>query len=127
MGGKQGNKHKKHYRQGCWYHISGVNNIADIPTRVCKINDFNRWFDGPQFLYTVTDVSKFGVWGRLKLVEAAVRNEAKVRKKNFEGVNSVNMFRSDFLMVLFTLLLTIVKILKKNRNVVFEVAAEHCI
>ena len=30
-----------------WYHISGVNNPADIPTRVCKINDFERWFDDP--------------------------------------------------------------------------------
>ena len=40
-----------------WYHISGVNNPADIPTRVCKINDFERWFDGPQFLYTAVDVS----------------------------------------------------------------------
>ena len=40
-----------------WYHISGVNNPADIPTRVCKINDFERWFNGPQFLYTDIDVS----------------------------------------------------------------------
>ena len=23
-----------------WYHMSAVNNPADIPTRVCKINDF---------------------------------------------------------------------------------------
>ena len=40
-----------------WYHISGVNNPADIPTRVCKINDFERWCDGSQFLYTDVDVS----------------------------------------------------------------------
>ena len=38
------------------YHKSGVNNAADVPTRVCKINDFKRWFDGPQFLYTDIDV-----------------------------------------------------------------------
>ena len=42
-----------------WYHISGVNNPADIPTRVCKINDFERWIDGPY--YTDIDVSKFDV------------------------------------------------------------------
>ena len=42
-----------------WYHISGVNNPTDIPTLVCKINDFEIWFDGPQPLYTHIDVSKF--------------------------------------------------------------------
>ena len=40
-----------------WYHISGVNNPADIPTRDFKVNDFERWFDGPQCLYTDIDVS----------------------------------------------------------------------
>ena len=34
-----------------WYHVFGLNNAADTPARVCKINDFERWFDGPQFLY----------------------------------------------------------------------------
>ena len=64
-----------------WYHISGVNNPADVPTRVCKINDFERWFDGPQFLYTDIDVSKFDAKERLKLVEAVVQNDAKGGKK----------------------------------------------
>ena len=40
-----------------WYHISSENNPADIHTRVCKINNLERWFDGPQFLYTDIDVS----------------------------------------------------------------------
>ena len=40
-----------------WYHISGVNNPADIPTRDFKVNDFERWFDGPQCLYTDIDIS----------------------------------------------------------------------
>ena len=53
-----------------WYHISGVNNPADIPTRVCRIDDFERWFDGPQFLYADIEISKFDVGERLKLVEA---------------------------------------------------------
>ena len=79
------------------YHISGVNNPADIPTRVSKINDFKRWFDGPQFLYTDVDViSKFDVEERLKLVEAVVQNESKGGKKDFKGVNSVNMLFSYF-------------------------------
>ena len=68
-----------------WCHISGVINPADTPTRVCKINDFERWFEDPQFLHTDVDVSKFDVWERLKLVEAVVQNEAKVGKKDFDG------------------------------------------
>ena len=30
--------------------ISSVNNLTDIPTRVCKVKDFERCFNGPQFL-----------------------------------------------------------------------------
>ena len=45
--------------KGSCYHISSVNNPGDIPTRVCKINDFERWIDGPY--YTDIDVSKFDV------------------------------------------------------------------
>ena len=86
------------------YHISGVKNPADIPNRVFKINDFKRWFDDPQFLYTDIDVSKFDVGKRLKLVEAVVQNEAKGGKKDFKGVNNVNMFCSHFFFVLVTLL-----------------------
>ena len=87
-----------------WYHLSGVNIPADIPTRVCKINDFERWFNSPQFLYTDIKVSKFDVRERLKLVEAVVQNKAKGGKNDFKGVNSVNILCSDFLMVLVTLL-----------------------
>ena len=42
-----------------------VNISADIPTRVCKINNFKRGFDGPQFLSTDTDVNKFDTGRRL--------------------------------------------------------------
>ena len=38
-------------------YISSENNPAGIRTRVCKINNLKRWFDGPQFLYTDIDVS----------------------------------------------------------------------
>ena len=79
-----------------WYHISGLNNPADIPTRVCKINDFERWFNGHQFLYTDIHVSKSDAAKRLKLIEAVVQNEAKGGEKDFKDVNSVNMLYSDF-------------------------------
>ena len=79
-----------------WYHASGVNYLADIPTGICKINDFERWFDGPQFFYTDIDVSKFDAGERLKLVEAVVQNKAKGGKKGSKGVNSVNVLCSDF-------------------------------
>ena len=51
-----------------WYHISGVNNPADLPTRFCKIDDFEKCFDGPQFFCTKIDVNKFDEGERLKLV-----------------------------------------------------------
>ena len=28
-----------------WYHISVVNNPADIPAQVCEIKGFERWSD----------------------------------------------------------------------------------
>ena len=108
-----------------WYHISGVNNPADILTRVCKINDFERWFNGPQFLYTDIDVSKFDVGDRLKLVEAVVQKEAKGGKREFKGVNSVNMFCSDFCDGAGHIALDVDNNFKEGSDVVFEVAAEH--
>ena len=64
-----------------WYSISDVNNPADIPTRVCKKkNAFERWFDGPQFLYTDIDISKFDVEQRLKLAKRLFRLGQKVEK-----------------------------------------------
>ena len=72
-----------------WHHISGVSN----PTRAWRKNDFERWFDGPQILYTDIEVSKFDIGERLKLVEAVVQNKAKGGKKD-------NIF--IFLMVLIT-------------------------
>ena len=107
------------------YHISGVNNPADIPTRACKINDFERWFNGPQFLYTDIDVSKFDVGDRLKLVEAVVQNEAKGEKREFKGVNSVNMFCSDFFDGAGHIALDVDNNFKEGSDVVFEVAAEY--
>ena len=108
-----------------WYHISGVNNPADIPTRVCRIDDFERWFDGSQFLYTDIEKSKFDVGERLKLVEAVVKNEAKGGRRDFEGVNSVNMSCSDFSDGAGHIALDVDRDFKEGSDVVFDVAAEH--
>ena len=72
-----------------WHHISGVSN----PTQAWRKNDFERWFDGPQILYTDIEVSKFDIGERLKLVEAVVQNKAKGGKKDYIFI---------FLMVLIT-------------------------
>ena len=110
-----------------WYHISGVNNPADIPTQVCKIKGFQRWFDEPQFLYTDSDVSKFDLLERLKLVEAVVQNEAKGGKKDFKGVNSVNILCSYFFDGACHTALDVDKDFKEGSYVVFEVTAEYVI
>ena len=86
-----------------WYHISCVNKPADIPTPVCKINNFERSFDRLQSLYTDIDVRKFDAGERLKLVKVVFEIEAKDGKKDLKGVSSMNMLCSNFLVVLFTL------------------------
>ena len=106
-----------------WYHISGVNNPADIPTRVCKINDFERWFNNPQLLHADIEVSKFDTGERLKLVEAVV--QTKGGKKDFKGVNSVNVLCSDFFDGAGHIVLDVDKDFKEGSDVVFDVAAEH--
>ena len=63
------------------YHKSGVNNLADIPTWNCN---FERWFDGLQFLCMNIDVTKFDVREKLELIETFVQNEAKGGKKIFK-------------------------------------------
>ena len=32
-----------------WSCIPGKDNPADIPTRICELSDFDRWFEGPEF------------------------------------------------------------------------------
>ena len=108
-----------------WYHISGVNNPADIPTQVCRIDDFERWFDGPQFLYTDIEISKFDVGERLKLVEAVVKNEAKGGRGDFKGVNSVNMLCCDLFDGAGHIALDADRDFKEGSDVAFDVAAEH--
>ena len=110
------------FNNDSWYHISGVNNPADIPTQVSKINNFESSFDGPQFLYTDIDViSKFDVGERLKLVEVVVQNQAKGGKEDFKGVNSVNMLCSDFFDGPGHIALDVDKDFKVGSDTVFDV------
>ena len=61
----------------------------------------------------------------MKLVEAVVQNEAKDGKKDFKGVNSVNMLRSNFFDGAGHIALDFEKDFKEESDVVFEVAPEH--
>ena len=61
----------------------------------------------------------------MKLVEAVVQNEAKDGKKDFKGVNSVNMLRSNFFDGAGHIALDVEKDFKEETDVVFEVAPEH--
>ena len=61
----------------------------------------------------------------MKLVEAVVQNEAKDGKKDFKGVNSVNMLRSNFFDGAGHIALDVEKDFKEESDVVFEVAPEH--
>ena len=61
----------------------------------------------------------------MKFVEAVVQNEAKDGKKDFKGVNSVNMLRSNFFDGAGHIALDVEKDFKEESDVVFEVAPEH--
>ena len=75
-----------------WFHIAGVNNPVDIPTRVCKLSDLERWFKGPEFLYSNFEVDEFDVGEKWKLVESVVESEMKVVKKNLKDAKTVHNF-----------------------------------
>ena len=76
-------------------------------------------------MYTDTAISKFDVGERLKLVEAAVKNETKGGRRDLECVNSVNMSCSDFSDGAGHIALDVDRDFKEGSNVVFDVAAEH--
>ena len=60
-----------------WSYIPGKDNPADIPTRICELSDFDRWFKGPGVLHSVEKGrdESFDVEARSK--EADVLVEAK--------------------------------------------------
>ena len=61
-----------------WGDIRGAVNRADIPTRVCDVKDFDRWFRGPAFLFQIKfNFEGFDATERLDLVEYVINIEAK--------------------------------------------------
>ena len=70
-------------------HTRGAVNPVDIPTRVCDVNDFNRQFWDPAFLFQI----KFNFEGldaaeRLESVEDVLSIEAKGKGNSKEKVKS---------------------------------------
>ena len=62
-----------------WNHIVGAEDTEDIPTRVCKESDFQRWFRGPEMLYSRdSEVENFDIEERLKQIERLVGSQEKV-------------------------------------------------
>ena len=61
-----------------WSYISGEENPADIPTRVCEINDFEKWFKGPSFLFeNEFEPKSFDVEAKLKDADVLVESRQK--------------------------------------------------
>ena len=62
-----------------WFHVEGVHNPADIPTRVVSCEEgLGKWLDGPEILYKENVMSvEFDVGRRLKLVDEMVKIELK--------------------------------------------------
>ena len=55
--------------------VSGSLNPADIPTRVCDVGDFGRWFSGPPFLYEADfDVVDFDAERKLNMADVVVES-----------------------------------------------------
>ena len=76
-------------------------------------------------MYTDIEISNFDVGERLKLVEAVVKNKAKGGRKDFKGVNSVNILCSDFFDGAGHIALDVDRDYKEGSDVVFDIAAEH--
>ena len=59
-----------------WFHVEGVHNPADIPTRVVSCEEsLRKWLDGPEILYKENVMSvEFDAGKRLKFVDEMVRS-----------------------------------------------------
>ena len=70
---------RKVVNTGRWFHVEGVHNPADIPTRVvsCK-ESLWKWLDGPEILHKENVMSvEFDAGKRLKLMDEMVKSELK--------------------------------------------------
>ena len=54
------------------------------PTNICKLNDLERWFNGPQFLVSSADDSKSDVRKKMKLMKATFQNEARLKNRTLK-------------------------------------------
>ena len=59
-------------------HVAGAVNTADIPARICKESNFQRWFRGPEMYSKESEIEHFDTEERWKQVESLVGGEAKV-------------------------------------------------
>ena len=81
-----------------WFHVSGVFNPADIPTRVCSRDCIKQWFDGPEILHSDKfEEIKFDVSSRLKMVEEMVHSELK--RKSLRDESDAKSVKSNELFV----------------------------
>ena len=81
-----------------WFHVSGVFNPADIPTRVCSRDCIKQWFDGPEILHSDKFIEiKFDVSSRLKMVEEMVHSELK--RKSLRDESDAKSVKSNELFV----------------------------
>ena len=69
---------KKVVNRDRWGRIRGAVSPVDIPTRVCYLKDFGRWFQGSAFLFQIKfKFERFYASEKLELVEDVVNIEAK--------------------------------------------------
>ena len=78
-----------------WFHVEGVHNPADIPTRVVSCEEsLRKWLDGPEILYKENVMSvEFDAGKRLKLVDEMVKSELK--GKGFSRLCDAKPVRQD--------------------------------
>ena len=63
-----------------WSYVEGKNNPADVPTRICVKGDFQKWFEGPVFLYTGDRVGFFDVERRISDCDVLLESSKTSRK-----------------------------------------------
>ena len=108
-----------------WYHVAGGMNPADIATRICCVDDFKRWFSGPQMLYENDyDVECFDVNKKLNMVDVVVESR-KVDKFRDEVINVNVTVDNDTVSESNCLKSNDVNDVSKDGSVICNIAVEH--
>ena len=63
-----------------WSYVEGKNNPADVPTRICEKGDFQKWFEGPVYLYTGDRVGFFDVERQISDCDVLLESSKTSRK-----------------------------------------------